>query len=138
MLDVSRTQLKWPMKNPIASDSPVPAYRQIADWLRGLLLSGEFQPDDTLPSVRQLAEEFGVNFNTVAQGYRLLAEEGWLDLRHGRKAAVLKRRTPKASRHTVKEFASSLRILVAFMRASGVPTDKLSAELQAVAKELKG
>ena len=126
------------MKNPLDTGAPVPAYRQIADWLRGQLLSGQFQPGDTLPSVRQIADDLHLNFNTVAQGYRLLAQEGWLDLRHGRGATVLKRRTPKADRQTVTEFGIRLRTLVAHMRASGVPPATLRAELQAIAKELKG
>ena len=59
----------------------LPVYLQIADGLRHLLVSSEFQPGEQLPTVRQLALDLGVHHNTVAEAYRLLAEEGWLDLR---------------------------------------------------------
>ena len=125
------------MKSSIDSGSHVPAYRQIVDWLRGSLVSGELKPGTALPSVRQMASDLGVHFNTVAVAYRELADEGWLDLRHGRSARVIERRVPKASAETLEEFAHRLRSLIAFMRARGVPVEKLRAELQAVAKELK-
>jgi DNA-binding transcriptional regulator YhcF (GntR family) len=72
--------------------SSVPAYRQIADTLRARLVEGGLPPGHGLPPVRRLAMELGVHFNTVAQAYRELAEEGWLDLKHGRGATVIERR----------------------------------------------
>ena len=122
---------------PAISDSPVPAYQQIVDWLRTSLVSRELKPGTVLPSVRCMASDLGVHFNTVAAAYRLLADEGWLDLRHGRAAQVIERAVPKAGGEAVEEFGSRLRALTAFMRANGVPLEKLRAELQAVAKELK-
>lgn len=124
-------------KPPTISDSSVPAYQQIVDWLRTLLVSGELTPGTALPSVRRMASDLGVHFNTVAAAYRVLADEGWLDLRHGRAAQVIARTVPRAGREALEEFSNRLRILTAFMRANGVPLEKLRAELQAVAKELK-
>jgi DNA-binding transcriptional regulator YhcF (GntR family) len=125
------------MRPPAISDSPVPAYQQIVDWLRTLLISGKLKPGTTLPSVRSMASDVGVHFNTVAAEYRTLADEGWLDLKQGRGAIVLERTLPKADRETVEEFRQRLRSLVAFMRASGVPVSKLRAELHAAADDLK-
>ncbi len=75
-------------------NSPVPATRQIADGLRVELVEGRLKPGDYLPSVRRIAMELGVHFNTVAEAYRVLASEGWLDLRHGRGATVVERTQP--------------------------------------------
>jgi len=62
--------------------STVPVYRQIVDSLRMHLVEGDLVPGDVLPSVRRMAMELGITFNTVAQAYRQLAEEGWLNLKH--------------------------------------------------------
>ena len=59
-------------------NSDVPAYRQIVDAIRVLLVNGELQVGTGLPSVRRLAMELGVHFNTVGEAYRELAQEGWL------------------------------------------------------------
>jgi DNA-binding transcriptional regulator YhcF (GntR family) len=66
--------------------SPIPLYRQIADAIRTLLVAGTLVPGDILPPVRRLAIDLGLHFNTVAEAYRALALEGWLDLRRGRGA----------------------------------------------------
>ena len=65
-------------------ESPIPAYRQIADDLRRHLVDERLKPGDLLPPIRQLALDLGVHFNTVALAYRLLADEGWLERPRGK------------------------------------------------------
>ena len=60
--------------------SRVPVYEQIANGLRAELVSGRFSPGAKLPTVRILAINLGVHHNTVAEAYRQLANEGWLEL----------------------------------------------------------
>ncbi len=68
--------------------SSVPVYRQIADELRALIAQGQLRDGDELPSVRDLSGRVGVNLNTVAKAYRILSEEGVVDMRHGSRAKV--------------------------------------------------
>jgi len=124
------------MKLRIDMTSTVPAYRQIVDGLRVMLVAGELKPGVVLPSVRRIAIDLGVHFNTVAEAYRALAEEGWLDLKHGRSALVIERRTPAADDQKLRELSHQLRSLAAQMRAEGVPINKIRAEFRAVAEEL--
>jgi DNA-binding transcriptional regulator YhcF (GntR family) len=115
--------------------SGVPAVRQIAEGIRVLLVNRDLTVGDTLPSIRRLAIELGVHFNTVADAYRELAAEGWLDLQHGRGAVVLERSTPKMTgQDWLEDFRSKLRNLVAQMRADGAPGDQIAAELRDMAK----
>ena len=69
-------------------DSEVSIYRQIAAGIRALVARGIFADGDHLPSVRQLGEMVGVNLNTVAKAYRILAHEGLVELRHGSGARI--------------------------------------------------
>ena len=117
-------------------DSNVPAYRQIVDGLRILLVNGKLAPGSELPSVRRIAVDLGVHFNTVAEAYRTLADEGWLELRHGRGATVVERDAPAASAGKVTEFRRRLRALVAEMQSQGASAAKLSVELRTAANEL--
>jgi GntR family transcriptional regulator len=119
-------------------DSPVPNYRQIVDAIRLHLVDGDLAPGDVLPSVRRLALELGITFNTVAQAYRQLAGEGWLDLQHGRCATVLDRRAPPAaSRKRVSGFRRHIRQMVAQMRADGLSPGEIATELRLVAEKLE-
>jgi GntR family transcriptional regulator len=114
--------------------SGVPVVRQIVDSLRVLLVEGKLSPGAVLPSVRRVAMELGVHFNTVAEAYRLLASEGWLDLKHGRSALVVERAVPAVSEGWTEDFRNRLRGLVAQMRSEGIPADSIAEELRAMAK----
>lgn len=116
---------------------PVPAYRQIADGLRALLVGGEFKPGDYLPTVRQLAIDLAVNHNTVAQAYRLLAEEGWLELRRHSGAKVIERRSQRAGADSQQNFSQRLRELAARAAADGLDAKVIARQLDALADELK-
>jgi len=61
-----------------------PIYMQIVEQVRQLIVQGELKPGDQLPTVRQLAADLRVNFNTVARAYRLLDEAGLISTQHGR------------------------------------------------------
>jgi GntR family transcriptional regulator len=78
----------------VVLDSPVPVYRQIVDQIRAHCVQGTLTPGTQLPSVRQLAASLGAHHNTVAEAYRTLAHEGWLDVRHGRRVTVVDRAQP--------------------------------------------
>ena len=118
--------------------SPLPAYRQIVDGLRALLVEGTLEPGSRLPSVRRLAMELGVHFNTVGEAYRELASEGWLEVRQGSGATVLDRgKREPASPERLAEFRGRLRNLVTQMRADGVPTARIAAELRSATENLK-
>ena len=54
------------------------------------IATSRLQEGDTLPSVRQLADEVGINMHTVNKAYSLLKQEGYirLDRRYGAVIAV--------------------------------------------------
>ena len=117
--------------------STVPVYRQIVDALRVHLVDGTLAPEAQLPSVRRLAMELGVHFNTVGEAYRELAAEGWLNLRHGRRVTVIARvRAAAAAPGQIAEFRVRLRGMVAQLRAAGVPSPAIRAELRKLAHDL--
>src|SRR5580693_8874963 len=104
----------------IEPSSSAPLVRQIVDQLRVLLVEGSLKPGAALPPVRRLATDLAVHFNTVAEAYRQLAAEGWIDLRHGRGALVVEREAPAPSRREISGYRQRLRELVSQMRAQGV------------------
>jgi GntR family transcriptional regulator len=63
--------------------SPTPLYEQIAARVRVAVAAGEFSAGDVLPSVRELARELRINPATVAQAYRQLEWDGFVEVRRG-------------------------------------------------------
>lgn len=69
--------------------SGVPIYVQLVEQVQQLVVNDKLQPGDQLPTVRQLASELRVNFNTVARAYRMLDEAGLISTQQGRGTYIL-------------------------------------------------
>ena len=59
-------------------------YTQIVEQVQMQVVNGALKPGDQLPTVRQLAAELRVNFNTVARAYRILDDLGLISTQQGR------------------------------------------------------
>ena len=128
--------MKTPPVIRIDLGSSVPAYRQIANALRALLVAGSFPVGEPLPTVRQLAVDLGLHHNTIAEAYRVLADEGWLDLRRRHGAIVLDRSRPRPSRAVQPSLVQRLRELTAEAQSAGLAPGAIAASMRAVAAEL--
>jgi len=117
--------------------SPVPAYRQIANALRALLVAGAFPVGQPLPTVRQLAVDLGVHHNTIAEAYRVLSDEGWLALRRRHGALVLDRSRPSPPPEARTSLLQRLRELTAEAHAAGLAPGVIAETMQSVATQLR-
>lgn len=61
----------------------VPLWRQIELGVQRLVASGALAPGSAVPSVRELAQELGVNPMTVSKAYQKLADAGVVEIRRG-------------------------------------------------------
>jgi GntR family transcriptional regulator len=66
-----------------------PIYQQLVDEIKTLIARGELAEGTSLPPVRQVASDLGVNLNTVAFAYRKLQREGLISVKHGSGAVVI-------------------------------------------------
>ncbi len=116
-----------------------PIYEQLADGLKALIARGELKEGVTLPPVRQLAADLGVNLNTVAVAYRQLQSEGLITVRHGSGAVVSSRTTTEQSDD---ELRKPLRAALTQMVLSGLPLSRImrmvNDELHFLTKGAKG
>lgn len=96
---------------PIDFRAGSPIYIQIVEQIRQQVAAGELKPDDQLPTVRQLASELRVNFNTIARAYRILDEAGLISTQQGRGTYILAGTTPEISQsikaQSLQELAST-------------------------------
>lgn len=74
-----------------------PIYIQIVEQIRQQIALGELKPGDQLPTVRQLAADLRVNFNTIARAYRMLDEAGLISTQHGRGTYVWETPSPEVT-----------------------------------------
>jgi GntR family transcriptional regulator len=72
------------MRLQIDSESKVPIYIQVEDQIRSLVAAGQLRPGDQLPTIRELAAELRVNYNTIARIYLDLDRDGVISTQRGR------------------------------------------------------
>ena len=66
-------------------------YEQIADHIAARIEVGDLRPGSKLPPERELAEEYGVAYNTVRRSMDVLRERGLIVTMHGRGTYVAER-----------------------------------------------
>ena len=70
---------------------PRPIYEQLADYFEKLILNGAMEQDSKMPSVRETAERFSINPNTVQKAFSKLEEDGFIYAVKGRGNFVAER-----------------------------------------------
>ena len=88
--------------------SGLPIYTQIVNQVQTQIAGGILKPGDQLPTVRALAEELRVNFNTVARAYRILDEARIISTQQGRGTYITEIPPPKVTAKLRKEALEAL------------------------------
>ena len=68
----------------ISSNTSKPIYDQISSQIKGMIMSGELQPGEALPSMRALAKSTRVSMITVKAAYEGLQRDGFIETTIGR------------------------------------------------------
>lgn len=88
--------------------SGLPIYTQIVNQVQSQLANGILKPGDQLPTVRALAEELRINFNTVARAYRILDEARIISTQQGRGTYITEIPPPDVTENLRRESLSEL------------------------------
>ena len=88
--------------------SGLPIYTQIVNQVQTQVAGGILKPGDQLPTVRALAEELRVNFNTVARAYRILDEARIISTQQGRGTYITEIPPPRITEKLRKESLQAL------------------------------
>jgi GntR family transcriptional regulator len=88
--------------------SGLPIYTQIVNQVQAQVAGGVLKPGDQLPTVRALAEDLRVNFNTVARAYRILDEARIISTQQGRGTYITEIPPPKVTEKLRRESLEAL------------------------------
>src|SRR5690606_41820058 len=95
----------------LQSDEPI--YVQLFNQIVEGIASGALRPGETLPSVRSLAADLGVNRHTVGKAYTQLRQEGYIQIHRKKGALDQPGPMPEADGEGLCKLARRLRLLVA-------------------------
>lgn len=107
----------------IDTASAEPLYQQIRNQIIAGIATGELEPGTSLPSVRALASDLGINLHTVNRAYAMLRDEGFVRMR-GRAGAVIAHpsdadRADKSARALVEMEDDLFKIALSFRACGG-------------------
>lgn len=109
------------LKIDFQSDTPI--YLQLKNQIVYGIAKGELQPEESLPSVRQMAEDIGINLHTVNKGYNLLKEEGYVTIDR-RRGAVINTIPIRKNDYAENSLREELKNIVAEAYCFGVSEDE--------------
>lgn len=110
----------------IDPDSGIPLWLQLRNRLIYLIASGRFRPGDKLPTVRELAVELGVNYNTVSKVYQDIERDGYIVSKRGCGTFVAHRETT-ASDAVMSEVDLLIDDFIRQCRELGVPRQDIAS-----------
>ena len=114
----------------LSSLSRTPIYQQIIDQILAQIACGAFQADEQLPGVRNLAQDLGINPNTVVKAYAELENSGYIYSVQGKGSFVKKHDDNNNHLLTIKleEVKKDLQLLMQL----GLPIDRVNALVREV------
>ncbi len=123
--------MRSPVRIQVDLRSHVPIYTQLVERIQQLVATGALRPGDQLPTVRQLAADLRVNFNTVARAYRMLDEAGLISTQQGRGTYVQEAPPSRRARRLRKEALEGLtRSYLAEAAHMGFEPEEIEGEVE--------
>lgn len=107
-------------------ESDIPIYTQLCNQIMIGIAKGELPPDESLPSVRQLAADLEINMHTVNKAYNILKNEGLIVIHKKRGAIVRKKEDMKADDAFSGDLSQRLEPIVAEAVCKGTTEKQFS------------
>lgn len=102
----------------IDHNSRIPIYEQIKTQIIALINSGVLAPGDKLPSLRALASDLSLNFNTIKKVFALLEADGVIESRQG--AGFFVTAGAVENKNVLAKAEEELRLTLARVRDAGL------------------
>jgi GntR family transcriptional regulator len=96
----------------IEFEKETPIYEQLRNQIVHGIATGELKEGESMPSVRQLAADLGINLHTVNKTYNILKNEGFLTV-HRRKSVIVNSREAIQKVDISEKLDEKLRPLIA-------------------------
>lgn len=110
-------------------------YIQLRNQIIIGIATNQFREGDTLPSVRQLAEDIGINMHTVNKAYSVLRQEGFIQLDR-RRGAVIALNIDKL--RAIEEMQEKLHVVLARAICKGITEEEAHEAVSEIYHRLNG
>lgn len=109
----------------ISNNADKPIYEQITSQIKVMIMSGELQAGDSIPSMRALAKSIHVSVITVQKAYEDLQRDGFIETMVGRGSFVSAQNKEFYQEEQQRRAEKHLQKAADIGRTSGIPVKKL-------------
>lgn len=109
----------------ISSNTSKPIYEQITSQIKAMIMSGELQTGDPIPSMRSLAKSLHVSVITVQRAYEDLQRDGFIETTVGRGSFVSAQNKDFYQEEQQRKAEEHLQIAAEIGRMGNIPLEKL-------------
>ena len=109
----------------ISSNTSKPIYEQITSQIKAMIMSGELQAGDSIPSMRSLARSIHVSVITVQKAYEDLQRNGFIETTVGRGSFVSALNKDFYQEEQQRQAEEHLQIAAEIGRTNGISLNKL-------------
>ena len=110
----------------ISNNANKPIYEQITTQIKAMIMSGELQAGDAIPSMRSLAKSIHVSVITVKKAYEDLQRDGFIETTVGRGSFVSARNKEFYQEEQQRIAEEHLQAAANIGRVSNIPLSKLT------------
>ena len=124
------------MKIIISNSSTDPIYEQISSQIKSMIIKGEMDVGDSLPSIRGLARDLQISVITTKRAYEELEKEGFIETMQGKGSFVAMQNKEFLKEKKLKIIEDKLSEIVKESKVLGVSLEKIEAMLKILFEEV--
>ena len=114
----------------ISNNRDKPIYEQIISQVKNMIMSGELNAGENLPSMRALAKSIHVSVITVQRAYEELQRDGFIETEIGRGTYVLARTKEFYKEQQQKKMEEYLQLAIEVAKENAIPLEKVTEILK--------
>lgn len=123
------------MKIIIDSSLSSPLFKQLMNQIKNAVTAGLLKPGDTLPSIRQLANDLELNHNTVAKAYQLLERDSVIQTKGYRGTSIHENARQNSTVNMNDLITTKLSETIKSLRESGATDSEIRITFSTVMKK---
>lgn len=122
----------------IEPQSDIPIYTQLSNQIVEGIAKGDMKAGDSLPSVRSLAADLGVNMHTVNKSYHELEKKGIIQIVPKSGAVIQAPKNIKVGDLIYEQLTEQLKPKIAEALVLGLEQVQVQTLIESIMKDLKG
>ena len=119
----------------ISNSNKQPIYEQITSQIKNLIMNGEHQEGDSLPSITSLAKDLHISVITTKRAYEDLERDGFIETVVGKGSFVATHNTNLLKEERQRQIETYLTEAVALSKCCGITCEELKEILNVLYHE---